>query len=48
MAGFVSPFLVGWIKDTTGSTDVALYILSTVLLVGAVLVMIVPARLVNR
>ena len=48
VAGFVSPFLVGWIKDATGSTDVALYILSSVLLVGAVLVMLIPARLVNR
>jgi cyanate permease len=48
VAGFVSPFLVGWIKDQTGSTDVALYILSTVMLVGALLVMLVPARLVNR
>ena len=48
VAGFVSPFLVGWIKDATGSTDVALYILSTVMLVGAILVMLVPARLVNR
>ena len=48
MAGFISPFLVGWIKDSTGSTDVALYILSGVLLLGAVLVMTVPARLVNR
>jgi len=48
VAGFVSPFLVGWIKDTTGSTDVALYILSSVLLVGVVLVILVPARLVNR
>jgi D-galactonate transporter len=48
VAGFVSPFLVGWIKDATGSTDLALYILSAVLLVGAVLVMRVPARLVNR
>ena len=48
VAGFVSPFLVGWIKDATGSTDAALYILSTVLLVGAVLAMCVPARLVNR
>jgi len=48
VAGFVSPFLVGWIKDATGSTDAALYILSSVLLVGAVLVMLVPARLVNR
>lgn len=48
VAGFVSPFLVGWIKDLTHSTDLALYILSSVLLVGAVLVMLVPARLVNR
>jgi MFS-type transporter involved in bile tolerance (Atg22 family) len=48
VAGFVSPFLVGWIKDATGSTDIALYILSSVLLVGALLVLLVPARLVNR
>jgi MFS family permease len=48
VAGFVSPFLVGWIKDATGSTDTALYILSSVLLLGAVLVMRVPGRLVNR
>ena len=48
VAGFVSPFLVGWIKDATGSTDTALYILSSVLLVGALLVLRVPARLVNR
>jgi D-galactonate transporter len=48
VAGFVSPFLVGWIKDFTGSTDVALYILSSVLFVGALIVLRVPARLVNR
>lgn len=48
IAGFVSPFLVGWIKDTTGGTDVALYILSAVLLLGAMLVLLVPARIVNR
>lgn len=48
VAGFVSPFLVGWIKDATGSTDAALYVLSSVLLLGALLVLAVPARLVNR
>ncbi|QJD93309.1 MFS transporter [Duganella dendranthematis] len=48
IAGFVSPFLVGWIKDATKSTDVALYILSSVLLVGAILVLRIPAKLVNR
>jgi len=42
------PFVVGWSKDASGSTDTALYILSSVLLPGAVLVMTVPARLVNR
>jgi MFS family permease len=48
VAGFVSPFLVGWIKDLTHSTDPALYILSGVMLAGALLVLCVPARLVNR
>lgn len=48
VAGFVSPFLVGWIKDATGSTDVALYILSGVLFTGAMLVLRVPAKIVNR
>jgi MFS family permease len=48
VAGFVSPFLVGWIKDATGGTDVALYILSAVMLLGAILVLRVPARIVNR
>ena len=47
IAGFISPFLVGWIKDATGSTDVALYILSGVLFLGAMLVMRVPAKMVN-
>lgn len=48
MAGFISPFLVGWIKDRTGSTDLALYILSTVPLLGAMLVMRVPAKVADR
>jgi sugar phosphate permease len=48
IAGFVSPFFVGRIKDTTGSTDVALYILSGVLCLGAMLVLTVPAKVVNR
>ncbi len=48
IAGFVSPYLVGWIKDATGSTNVALYILSAIILVGVALVLRVPAKLVNR
>jgi MFS family permease len=48
IAGFVSPFLVGWIKDLTGGTSVALYILSGVLFLGALLVLRIPAKIVNR
>ncbi|MDR6582930.1 MFS transporter [Herbaspirillum sp. BH-1] len=49
LAGFVSPFLIGWIKDQTHSTAIGLYLLSGVLVAGAALVIgAVPARLVNR
>jgi MFS family permease len=48
IAGFISPFLVGWIKDKTGSTDIALYLLSGVLFIGAMLVLRMPAKIVNR
>ncbi len=48
IAGFISPFLVGFIKDRTGSTDLALYIVSAVLFLGAMLVLRMPAKIVNR
>ncbi|AGH79770.1 MFS transporter [Xanthomonas citri pv. citri] len=48
VAGFVSPYLVGWIKDTTHSTEVALYVLAGAMLLGAALVLRVPARAVNQ
>lgn len=48
IAGFVSPYLVGWLKDATGSTHVALYILAAVLFCGAVVVLSIPAKTVNR
>jgi MFS family permease len=35
LAGFLSPYLVGWIKDQTGSTDVALYSLASLIVVGS-------------
>lgn len=47
-AGFVSPFLIGWLKDLTGSTDVALYVISAFVSAGALLVLRIPARIVNR
>ncbi|MES2868579.1 MAG: MFS transporter [Pseudomonadota bacterium] len=37
MAGFLSPYLVGFVKDATGSTDVALYLLAAVIVAGSLL-----------
>jgi len=48
LAGFVSPYLVGWIKDLTQSTNVGMYALAGTLFVGALLTLTVPARLVNK
>jgi len=47
-AGFLSPYLVGWIKDATHTTDLALYIPAGLMLVGVVLVLRTPGRIVNR
>ncbi|NWD86897.1 MFS transporter, partial [Pseudomonas sp. K5002] len=37
MAGFLSPYIVGFVKDATGSTDLALYLLAAVIVAGSVL-----------
>ena len=37
MAGFLSPYIVGFVKDATGSTDIALYLLAAVIVGGSVL-----------
>jgi cyanate permease len=47
-AGLLSPYLVGWIQDTTHSTYLALYLLAGLMLVGAGLVLRIPAKIVNR
>ena len=48
LAGFASPYMIGWVKDATGSTDIAMYVLAAVLIGGSGLALSVPARLVNR
>jgi D-galactonate transporter len=37
MAGFLSPYVVGFVKDSTGSTDLALYLLAAVIGAGSLL-----------
>lgn len=49
IAGFVSPYLIGWIKDITHSTDLGLYMIAGALLAGGLTVVTaVPAKLVNK
>lgn len=48
LAGFISPYAVGWLKDLTQSTDSGMYLLAGCLVAGAVLTLLVPARLVSR
>nr|WP_213073715.1 MFS transporter [Acinetobacter ihumii] len=40
LAAFCSPFIIGWIKETTGSTDIGMYFLASFAFLGAILVFI--------
>lgn len=44
LAGFVSPYMIGYLKDLTGRTDIALIVVASGLVVGAVLVALVLGR----
>jgi len=49
LSGFVAPYVVGFIKEQSGSTDHGVYALAVSLLIGAALVLWrVPPALVNR
>ncbi len=48
IAGFISPYLLGWVKDTTGSTSAGVVVLAAALVTGAAMVFANPAKLVNR
>ncbi|ARP94570.1 MFS transporter [Bordetella genomosp. 13] len=48
LAGFVSPYLVGWLKDLTGTTNTGLYVLAASLTLGALIALSQPGRLVNK
>jgi D-galactonate transporter len=48
LAGFVSPYLIGYLKDATGSTQAGMYVLAGALVVGAIAVWWTPKELVNR
>ncbi|WP_414441129.1 MFS transporter [Burkholderia sp. 22PA0106] len=48
LAGFASPYLIGYLRDATHSTASGMYMLAGMLVIGALAVWLTPAKLVNR
>lgn len=48
LAGFFSPSLVGWLNDATGKQGAGLMLTSSMLLLGALLIALVPKHMVDR
>ncbi|HKS12063.1 MAG TPA: MFS transporter, partial [Pseudomonas sp.] len=48
LAGFLSPYMIGWVKDTTASTDIALYCIAGSLVFAACICLAMPKAVVNR
>jgi sugar phosphate permease len=48
IAGFVSTFLVGWMTELTHSSASALYFFGAIVTLGGVLILAIPAHLVNK
>jgi ACS family tartrate transporter-like MFS transporter len=42
LGGFVGPFVVGWIKDSTNSFEAGLYVLAAAALCGAIITVLAP------
>ncbi|MFI7006300.1 MFS transporter [Streptomyces sp. NPDC050145] len=48
LAGFVSPYMIGALKDSTGSTAIPMYVLALALVIGAAAVLTTKKSVVNR
>jgi MFS family permease len=48
IGGFTSTFLVGWMTDLTHSTSASLYLFGGLIACASLLVLTIPARLVNK
>jgi MFS family permease len=48
LAGFLSPYAVGWLKQATATNAAGMYMLAAFMVLGGVLAVSVPSRLVNR
>jgi MFS family permease len=47
IAAFAAPYFIGWMRDTTHSSSLALYLLAILIALGAALVLRTPAAVVN-
>lgn len=47
IASFLAPYLIGWMRDTTHSASLALYVLAVLIALGGLLVLRTPAAIVN-
>ncbi|MBR8304582.1 MFS transporter [Burkholderia dolosa] len=48
LAGFLSPYMMGWLKQATGVNDAGMYVLAAFLVLGGLLALSVPKRLVDK
>lgn len=48
LAGFVGPYMIGALKDATGSTSIPMYVLALSLVAGAAAVLTTDKKVVNR
>lgn len=48
LGGFFSPYMIGWLRDTTHSSHAGMYALTGFLLLGALIVWRTPAKLVDK
>ncbi|MBV8260104.1 MAG: MFS transporter [Paraburkholderia sp.] len=48
LAGFLSPYAVGWLKEATAANDSGMYMLAAFMILGGLLALSAPAKLVNR
>ena len=48
IASFAAPYMIGWMRDNISDPGMALYIISFMIFVGALIVLSVPANQVNK
>ncbi len=48
LAGFAGPYAVGWLRDATGTATASMVMLAGFMVLGAMLALCVPGKLVNR